>query len=144
MTSFITCRMFRSVSLACLFAVASLANAETSVVVNPENASTLSVKDIEKIFLGKKKSFPGGGTAVPHNLPEKSPARDGFNESVLRKNTGQVKSYWAKLLFTGKGVPPKEVASDSEMLSAIAGDKGGIGYVDSSKVDATVKVIHTF
>ena len=53
----------------------------------------------------------------------------------------QLKSYWSKLVFTGKGQPPRDVQTDAEMIELVAGNPNIIGYVDISSVTDKVKVL---
>ena len=121
--------------IACLSATAFMVKAETAVIVNPANGNALSQADVAKIFLGKNKSL----TAV--NLAEGNATRDEFNEKVLGKSASQLKSYWSKLIFTGKGTPPDELGSDADVKAKVAGDAKAIGYVDAASVDGSVKVL---
>ncbi len=123
---------------------ATMAQAEIAVIVNPANADTLSDADIKKLFLGMSIQFPGGGSATPLNLPADDPGRDQFNDKVLNKSSQQLKSYWSKLIFTGKGKPPQEAGSNAEMISKVSSDTSAIGYIDASAVTPEVKVIGTF
>lgn len=125
-----------------LLVLAATATAEVVVIVNPANAATLTPDDVQRLFLGKSKSFPGGGEAVAFNLKEGG-ARDAFNQGVLEKSESQVKAYWSQLVFTGKGTPPKEAADEDEMKKWVAGNPAAIGYIDASKVDGSVKVVLT-
>jgi len=120
------------------------AQAEIAVVVHPSNASAIDSSSISRIFLGKKKSFDGGGQAVPITQDPSSAATDEFNSKVLNKSGSQIKSYWSKLVFTGKGTPPKVVANDAEVISLISADPTLIGYVDAGAVTGAVKVIAKF
>jgi ABC-type phosphate transport system substrate-binding protein len=120
------------------------AQAEIAVVVHPSNASALDSSAISRIFLGKLKSFDGGGQAVPINQESSMAATDEFNSKVLNKSGSQLKSYWSKLVFTGKGTPPKVVANDAEVISLISANPNLIGYIDASAVTGNVKVIAKF
>jgi len=123
---------------------ASLANAGEVAVVNPKNPiSTLSKDELADIYLGNAKNFPGGSSAVPLDLPEGAAGRQDFHKTVTGKNETQFKAYWAKMVFSGRGVPPKEVASDAEVKSMVAGNPNMIGYIDKSAVDGSVKVVFT-
>lgn len=118
------------------------AAAEVAVIVHPSAGfSSLTEDDISRIFLGKSKSFPGGGQAVPVNQNEGSAVRDKFNEAVCKKNASQYKAYWSQLVFTGKGTPPKDVGDDAAVKAQVAANPNAIGYVDASAVDASVKVV---
>ena len=119
------------------------ANAEMAVIVHPSNAASLDKAVISKIFLGKTKKFPGGGAVVPLNQAEGSAPRQAFNQNVLSKSSAQLKAYWSKLVFTGKGTPPKDV-SVSEAKSLVAANPNFIGYIDSAEADSSVKVVMSF
>ncbi len=115
-----------------------------AVIVHPNNANALSEADVTRIFLGKKKAYPDGSEAIPVDQAEGSPIRSSFVSTVLKKNDQQIKAYWAQLLFTGKGTPPKEVGGGADVKKLIAENPALIGYIDASEVDASVKVVHQF
>lgn len=123
---------------------ASVAQAEIAVVVHPSNAANLDASNLSRIFLGKMKSFPGGVQALPLNQAEGNAVTSEFNSKVLKKSGSQLKAYWSKLVFTGKGTPPKAVGSDAEVISLVSTNPNLIGYVDASAVTADVKVVAKF
>lgn len=123
----------------------SLASAEISVIVSTNNSNeNIDQATVSKIFLGKSKSFPDGSQAVPVDQDDGSAARNTFNSTVLGKSSSQLKSYWSRLIFTGKGTPPKQSGDDAAVKKLVADNPNIIGYVDSSAVDASVKVVHKF
>lgn len=122
----------------------SYVQAEIAVVVHPSNMAQISSADISRIYLGKLKSFPSGGTVVALDQPEGSPARHAFVKQILNKTESQLKAYWSKLVFSGQGQPPKVVDTSSEILTLIAANPNMIGFVDASEVNDTVKVIGKF
>ena|SRR5690606_15947787 len=131
-----------------LLAVATLvaspwALAETAIVVNPANQDALNLDVVERIFTGKTKTFPSGAAAMPLNQPEASPLREAFETSVLKKNASQMKAYWSKLIFTGKGNPPAELDA-AAVKAKVASDASAIGYIDASEVDASVREVARF
>jgi ABC-type phosphate transport system substrate-binding protein len=75
------------------------------------------------------------------NLSADSTTRNTFDETVLGRNSSQVSAYWSKLVFTGKGIPPKEVNSDAEVIDLVSKNPSVIGYVDSSSLTDAVKAI---
>ncbi|TYK64629.1 phosphate ABC transporter substrate-binding protein [Colwellia echini] len=122
----------------------SLVFADVAVIVNTANDSQISDDDIQRMFLGKNKSFSNGESVVAINLDSGNEQRGEFEEKVLGKSSSQVKAYWSKLIFSGKAKPLEEVASDSEVISLISSTPNAIGYIDASKVDSSVKVVKTF
>jgi len=132
-----------------VFCVVSLltinqAAAEVSIVVHPSNSSSFDKSTIKRIFLGKSKSFSNGRTAILLSVSPKDPATEEFNKKVIGKSSNQVNAYWSKMIFTGKGTPPQEMISTSEIISAISANPDAIGYMDASAVTDAVKVIATF
>ena len=122
----------------------SISYAEIAIIVN--KASTLTAaeaSDIERVYLGKSKNI-GGTEVTPINQEKNAGLSEAFNKVVLNKTSNQVKAYWSKLVFTGKGTPPQELSNDAEVLNAVKNDVNTIGYIDASVVDDSVKVILKF
>lgn len=118
--------------------------AEISVIVNPDNPNNVSASQIKRIFLGKLKKFPNGSKVAPINQSSDLELRKEFDKKALGKSSSQMKSYWAKVVFSGKGGPPQEVKTDDQVIEFVLGNTNGIGYIDASKVTDNVKVIATF
>ena len=135
--------LIRKVLMALIFAsFASFGvSAATTVIVHPDNAAALDAKKVQRIFLGKEKKFSDGTETIPVNQVADSAVRADFDENILGRSSSQVSAYWSKLVFTGKGVPPKEVANDAEVIELVSKNPSAIGYVDSASVTGAVKVI---
>lgn len=118
--------------------------AEIAIIVHPANNASVDQSELNRLFLGRGNSFSDGNRATPMNLAEGLPARDSFDNKVLNRSSAQLKAYWSRLVFTGKGTPPAEHATAAAMKAAVAADPSAIGYVASSDVDDSVKVVATF
>lgn len=123
--------------------MAGSASAELVVIVGKGGPDTMTKEQVADVFLGKVSSLPGGAAAAPQDQPDASPLRDEFYTKVSGKSAAQAKAYWSKLAFTGKGTPPPEAANSAAVKKAVAAAPGGIGYVEKSAADATVKVVLT-
>jgi ABC-type phosphate transport system substrate-binding protein len=119
------------------FILAAPAFAEVVVVVNPANADAVSKDQIAAIYLGKSTAL------TPVDQADGSAIRGEFYKKVADKDAAQAKALWSKLVFTGKATPPKEVGSSADVKKAVAANPKGIGYIEKSAVDATVKVVLT-
>ena len=141
-------RHFKKILLTSLLTTAILtptAQADTAVIVHPDNPSaSLDASVISRMYLGKTKKFPGGSTVIPIDQSDSADIRSGFLSSVMGKSARQVKSYWSKRIFTGKGTPPKQVGSSAEVKELISSNPSTIGYIDASEVDGSVKVIYSY
>ena len=124
--------------------IVNVAYADVAIVVHPSNTSTFDKSMIKRIFLGKRKTFSNGRSAILLSAPPKSTATSEFNKRVIGKSRNQVNAYWSKMIFTGKGSPPQEMPSTSEIISAVSANPDAIGYIDASAVTADVKTVATF
>ncbi|WP_246464524.1 hypothetical protein [Undibacterium seohonense] len=134
-------KFFRKVFLcASCLGMAPLAMADVVVIINPANAAGIDEEQIAKIFLGQTKTFSNGSEATPIDQKEGA-VREEFGNKFLKKNPSQLKAQWARQIFTGGAKPPKELSSDDEILKFVANTPGAIAYIDSSKVNKSVKVV---
>lgn len=132
-------RTLIGVALGCSISFFSLA--EIVVVVHPSNDAALDAKIVQRIFLGKEKKFSNGKEILPLNQAPSSAARGSFDTDTLGRSSTQIAAYWSKLVFTGKGIPPKELDNDAAVLAIVADNPNAIGYMDSASVSGAVKVI---
>lgn len=121
-----------SASMVCFSALAQVV-----VVVNPSLSEEISKDEIARIYTGRS------SVLVPVNLKESDAKREIFNEKAVGRSSAQLKAYWSKLVFTGKGNPPQEVASDADVIAFVSNNEYGIGYIEAANVSDKVKVIHT-
>jgi ABC-type phosphate transport system substrate-binding protein len=123
---------------------ACLCHAELVVVVPAKSPVTaLSENEVADIFLGRTSQVPGGGTVVPIDLADDAATRGKFYRIVCGKSPAQLRAYWSKLVFTGSGQPPREVADVQALKKLIAGGTNAIAYIDSGQLDASVKAVLT-
>lgn len=118
--------------------------ASITVIVHPSNNNDLNKSAITRLFLGKTKKFPDGTIAIPLNQDESKNITEEFNSKALRKSSSQLKAYWSKLVFTGKGTPPKNAEDNKAVLDIVAQNPNVIGYISSDIVNDKVKAVTTF
>jgi ABC-type phosphate transport system substrate-binding protein len=121
---------------------AAAAGADVVAVVSAKSAvNTLSKSQVADIFLGKAVRFPNGVQAVPIDQADGSAARDEFYAKLAGKSAAQLRAYWSKIIFTGRGEPPPAVANSDEMKKRLIQNPAAIGYIESNRVDDTVRVV---
>ncbi|OUS28389.1 hypothetical protein A9Q99_12775 [Gammaproteobacteria bacterium 45_16_T64] len=99
------------------------------VITNANNSVlSLSKSDIKNIFLGKIRSFPNGSQATPLNLRKDSSSRKFFMDEIIQTSETKWRSHWARLIFTGKGRPPKEYPSPKEIIALVSQRETALGY----------------
>jgi ABC-type phosphate transport system substrate-binding protein len=122
--------------------VASAATADVVAVVSSTSAvKALSKTQLTDIFLGKVSRFPDGSPAIPIDQEDGSAVREEFYLTYAGRSPAQVKSYWAKIIFTGRGQPPKAVSNSLDVRRLLAANPQAISYVERSTVDASVKIL---
>lgn len=122
--------------------VVSAAQAEVAIIVNNSvSVPNISVDVAANIFLGKVNELPGGIRMVPIDQEDGQKVRAEFYSKVVKKDAAQLNAYWSRLIFTGKGEPPKKMADNADVLALVAANPNIIGYVDASAVNSSVKVL---
>ena len=122
--------------------LASVSQAEIAIIVNNSvSVSSISADVAVNIFLGKVNELPGGIRMVPIDQEDGQKARTEFYNKVIKKDAAQLNAYWSRLIFTGKGEPPKKMADNADVLALVAANPNIIGYVDASAVTSSVKVL---
>ena len=123
--------------------ISGVAQANVVVIANPAGPDALSKAQVSKLYLGKSKKLPNGVKAQVIEQVTGSAIRGEFHAGVTGKSDSQLQAYWSRLVFTGKGKPPKAIGSPALIRSQVASHANAIAYIDSSEVDDTVKVVFT-
>ena len=119
-----------------------IAMADVVVVVSAKSpVMALSKNQLIDIFLGKVSRYPDGTEAMPLDQAEGSGARDEFYARVADKSAAQIKAYWSKIIFTGRGQPPPTVSNSLEVRKRIRENPAAIGCIDRARVDDAVRVL---
>jgi len=112
------------------------------IIVNPANpVAKLDKRFVAEAFLKKRTRWDDDRALQPVDLGQKSTARGAFSRDVLGRDVGSVRRYWAQLVFSGRGVPPPELASDGDVVKYVAAHGGAIGYVAADVALAGVKLV---
>jgi ABC-type phosphate transport system substrate-binding protein len=122
----------------------SAARADVVAVVSSRSpVASLSKNQVADIFLGKAVRFPDGSLAVPIDQAEGTAPRKEFYLQFTGKSAAQLKAHWAKIIFTGRGQPPRSVSNSAEVKKRLLENPQAIGYIESNVVDGSVKVLLT-
>ncbi|HEY1148370.1 MAG TPA: phosphate ABC transporter substrate-binding protein [Pseudoduganella sp.] len=118
------------------------AAAELVVIVSARSPVTsLRAEQVADIFLAEAATFPDGREASALDLRVGSPLRDEFYAKVAKRSPALMKAYWTKMIFTGRGQPPRELPGSLEVRKLVAENPGMIGYIERSALDASVRAV---
>jgi hypothetical protein len=116
-----------------VLAVAQVRAEEIVVIVNPA-AAPISKEQLADLYLAKSSAF------TPIDQAADSAIYVEFYKKATGRNTAQVRAIWSRILFTGRGVPPKQLPDSAAVKRAVAANPNVDGYIEKSAVDASVKV----
>ena len=121
-------------------APAVLGEPSLAIVVHPERTAALEIEDVAHIFLRKRRFWDDGAPIVAVNREPGTAARAIFSRRVLRADPAQLEEYWNHKYFEGV-FPPTVLSSCAAVKRYVAADRNAIGYIDSSEVDDSVRVV---
>lgn len=119
-------------------------DAAYQIIVHADNpVETVDRKRLGKMFLKKIRRWDALDESItPYDLEAQSEVREAFTRSVHGKSVSAIKSFWQRMLFSGRDVPPDELSDEAEMIEAVGEDPGGLGYVSAdTELDDSVKTV---
>ncbi|MGV6853278.1 MAG: hypothetical protein ACWA5R_14025 [bacterium] len=125
----------------CLFS-AGIVHAQIVVVVSKDSdISSLDKQDVSNIFLSRTKRFPNGERVYPLETSEEG-LRLQFYHGISGRSISQLNAYWASLVFTGKGKPPKEVKDVDKLISELLERPGGIAFIRETQLTDDMRIVY--
>jgi ABC-type phosphate transport system substrate-binding protein len=116
-----------------VFSVTNVRAEDIVVIVNPA-AVPISKEQIADLYLGRSDAW------IPIDQAVGSGIYVEFYKKVTGRDSAQIKAIWSRILFTGRGVPPKQLRDSAAVKKAVAANPNAVGYIEKSAVDASVKV----
>ncbi|ROQ19569.1 hypothetical protein EDC38_0153 [Marinimicrobium koreense] len=125
-----------------LSTLGNLVYAEVVVVVpNESPIQELTSLQLSDIYLGRLTQLPGGEPVRPIDQTEQTPAHGEFYQQYLGRTPAQIRSHWSRLIFTGRGQPPKAVRSNDDMARELSRNPNTIGYMAPEAVPDSLRIL---
>lgn len=132
-------------TLLCLLCLAwqLSSRADIVVIVHPDNpVQSMTPHEVSDLYLGRSRTFSMTSTpAVAYEQPADSPLREAFFRALNGMRIKQVNAYWARLRFSGEVLPPATLPDSQQVLEAVSRNRAAIGYIDSTLLNRSVKVV---
>lgn len=116
------------------FAVADVRAEEIVVIVNLA-AAPLSKEQIIDLYVGRS------NYCTPIDQPAGSRIYVEFYKKVTGRDSAQIQEIWSRILFTDRGIAPKQLPDSAAVKKAVAANPKAVGYIEKSAVDASIKVV---
>ena len=111
------------------------------VVAHAEVAvEQVSARELRRIYLGKATRWPGGQTIRPVMLQQPE-AYEQFVETALDRTEENFSVFWKRMVFTGKGRPPRTFDTAGELAFYVRETAGAIGFLPVGADRTGLKVI---
>jgi ABC-type phosphate transport system substrate-binding protein len=133
------------IAVFCLFVSKSVTALELVVVVNKNNdIESLTKKQVIDIYMGRYQSFPNGTPAKPIDHPIDSDYKRTFYIELVNLSENRLKSYWSRLLFSGRARPPLETQSPDDVIQLLKEDHTSVAYLPKSAITEEMKIVYQF
>jgi len=99
------------------------------VTMPPPLIEKLSLNEARSIFSMRVHSWPDGSPIMVFVQPDDSSAHQEFVRGRLELLPRQLRRNWERLVYTGIGKAPIEVADENAMLTILLATPGAVGYL---------------
>ena len=124
-------------------ALEACASNDFVVIANVNSGLEKMTKDeVINVYMGRNRKLPSGISAIPLDLSNPLSEKANFYNVMVNKELSEISSYWARLLFSGQGSPPKQLKDADEALEYVMQAKGAIAYIDRKKADKRIKIVY--
>lgn len=109
--------------------MAAACQADVFVIASAEAPlHTISSKELQALYMGKGQTLSDGLRAQATDLPRNHPLREHFYAQLTGMTPAQVNSHWARLLFSGRSMPPMTLADEATMFTYLKRTPAALGY----------------
>lgn len=105
---------------------------------NDVQTDTISAAALKDIYTGKTKYWPDGESVVIVVLAGQT---DAALAEVSGMEASQFRTFWQRMVFSGRGQPPKKVTDTAALVALIAATKGAIAIVPAETALKGVKIL---
>lgn len=133
-------KAFFALVLAGALAIALPSHAEDGVVVISNTPMKLDAEGVRRVFTGRLIELDGQAVR-PVNLAPGDGVRRRFLAAVVQQSEEDYLAYWTVRRYIGKGVPPRDLATQAEVIDHVQRTPGGIGYIDAAALRPGMHVV---
>ncbi|MCK5885548.1 MULTISPECIES: hypothetical protein [Alcanivorax] len=110
------------------------------VVAESSPLAEMDRHEVRQLYMDNASRFDGHAVTVL-DMPEGSQQRERFYQGATGKSASQLKSYWARMIFTGQGMPPRQVKNVRDMVQQVKQNPRAVGYVQEADMQEGLRVL---
>lgn len=135
-------RLLPAFILLCIVAGAAAQDNSLTVVANEKGApSQIKMAELKSVLMGEKQRWSNGTKVVIALMKTSTPLGILVSKRIYDMSGDEVKSFWLRMSFAGKGDAPKFCNTEEELLAYIAENEGAIGVLDKSSDMHDIKTV---
>lgn len=108
------------------------------VVHRTSPITEVSRQEATHLFFGRTNSLPNTGII---EVLDFQPFREDFYQVLVGRNIAEINAYWARLRFSGKTRPPRQVFSLSELKHQLELYENALSYTPEHLVTNELRVV---
>ncbi len=122
--------------------VAAAQDTGFKIIVHPDNpTASVDAARLREAYLKRTAAWNDGRSIRAIDLSSRHAVREQFGRRVLKKTPTQLRYYWNRQVFSGKGVPPTQVDSPAAAVEYVLRHPGAVAYVPIEADAGEAKVI---
>jgi len=112
------------------------------LIVHPGVAAMEVSRPLARLIFGAKVTSWEDGSAIRvFVLPDESLLHQEMSKGILDLYPYQLRAAWDRVIYTGIGQAPIQVANESEMRKQVASVPGAIGYIGRAQKNDKVRAL---
>lgn len=127
--------------LTLLFTVCNANAGDLVLITQRDSDLDISSNHLKRLYFGKISSLPNGRKVTVLVYTKDDNQFQQFTRRYLGRTSQQLRSFWAKQLFTGRGSLPVRVDSPEEMIARVASSDEYVGYIAIEDLREPVKIL---
>ncbi|MCB1915932.1 MAG: hypothetical protein KDG52_09470 [Rhodocyclaceae bacterium] len=127
-------------TIAGLVGASGVASASRLVVVveRASRVGEMSRSQVVNAFLGRFRQLPDGTRA---HTADNEELKERFYLELVDKTPGEIGAYWARLIYSGQTLPPRQLNDSAQLVEWLIETPGGIGYTTEDRIDERLRVL---
>lgn len=123
-----------------IFCMRASAQGVVFIANSSVKGSEYSKADVRDVFTGASSTLKSGSQVTPVVLKQ-GVVHEDFLTRFVGKSDSAFRANWRSIVFSGQGVMPRTVDSESAMVEYVAHTAGAVGYIGKPTLHEGIKTL---